>query len=63
MSIWHWLVLLITIGIYVVPIGHLLARLGLNRWLSLLTLVPVVNIAALWFLAYSKWPIADGRKQ
>jgi hypothetical protein len=35
-------------------------RAGFSPWLSLLALVPVVNVIALWLFAFGRWPAVDG---
>jgi hypothetical protein len=42
--------------IAVVPFYRLCARVGYSPWLSLLVLVPLVNIIFIYFLAFSEWP-------
>ena len=59
-SVWHWLTLLIVIvsyvAIFVVPIWKIVSKAGYSGALSLLTLIPFVNIIMLWVFAFSKWP-------
>jgi hypothetical protein len=40
----------------VVPFWFIFGKAGFSNWLSLLVLVPVVNIVLLYFLAFSDWP-------
>ena len=40
----------------VVPFWLIFAKAGYSKWLSLLMVIPVVNLIALYFLAFSKWP-------
>lgn len=42
--------------IIVIPFWRIFSRAGLSKWLSLLMVVPVVNIITLYFLAFSSWP-------
>jgi uncharacterized membrane protein YhaH (DUF805 family) len=46
--------------IAVVPFWRLCARIGYSPWLSLLILVPLVNIIFIYFLAFSDWPSPRG---
>lgn len=55
-SVWHWLIVLIWLGVFLVPFWRLVGRTGHAPALSLLLLVPVVNIVFLWWLAFGKWP-------
>jgi hypothetical protein len=45
-----------------IPLAHILGRLGINRWWSLLTIVPIANLIGLWIFAYSDWPNARSRQ-
>jgi hypothetical protein len=38
------------------PIIRILRRTGYSEWWALLALVPVANLAALWWFAYARWP-------
>jgi uncharacterized membrane protein YhaH (DUF805 family) len=42
--------------IFIVPVWRILRRIGISGWWSLLALVPVVNVIALWALAFIRWP-------
>jgi hypothetical protein len=51
---------LLVIALYVltlIPVAKLLRRLGFSPGWSLLVLVPLVNLIALWALAFMRWPI------
>ncbi|MFN8061873.1 MAG: hypothetical protein U0Q12_22130 [Vicinamibacterales bacterium] len=41
----------------VYPASRICARLGFPPALGLLAIVPVANVALLWFVAASQWPI------
>jgi hypothetical protein len=38
-----------------------LYRTGRSRWWSVLAIIPIVNLIALWTLAYVRWPAIDDR--
>jgi len=38
------------------PVWLIIKRIGFSPWLSLLMLVPLVNIATLYFIAFATWP-------
>jgi hypothetical protein len=38
--------------------GNIARKAGFSRWLSLLLLVPLVNIVIIWMFAFSNWPNA-----
>lgn len=56
LSIWHWLILLVYLFLVCFPIARILRRVGLSGWWSLLAVIPLVNLIALWGLAFSRWP-------
>ncbi|MBL4616883.1 MAG: hypothetical protein JKY46_04250 [Robiginitomaculum sp.] len=43
--------------VVVFPIWKILTRMGFSGWLSLLSLVPVLNLVLLWILALIEWPV------
>jgi hypothetical protein len=57
--------LIITLPIlilFIVPFWKIFSKAGFNGWLSLLMLVPGVNIILLFYLAFAEWPILKGPK-
>jgi uncharacterized membrane protein YhaH (DUF805 family) len=40
---------------------RILHKAGYSGWWSLLTLVPIVNIAMIWVFAFSGWPALKAR--
>jgi len=55
-TIWHWMVLLLYVGIFVVPCWRIVSKAGYSGAWALLSLVPLINIIALWVFAFSRWP-------
>lgn len=55
-SIWHWMILVVVVLGWAVPIWKILRRLGFSGWWVLVACIPLVNILALWLLAWSRWP-------
>ena len=60
-SIWHWAIVLfvfwpLAAAITVVPVWRILKRVGIPSWLSLLSVIPIVGLVALWVMAFSTWP-------
>ncbi len=47
------LIILIAVG---TPVRQVLLRTGFSQWWTLLVLVPLVNLVALWIFAFSTWP-------
>jgi hypothetical protein len=52
----HFLWMLIMAAIVVIPFWRICSKAGFPGWLSLLMLIPLVNIAFLYFLAFAQWP-------
>jgi len=50
------IMLLIMVILIILPFWFIFSKAGYSEWLSLLMVVPIVNIAMLYFLAFSTWP-------
>jgi len=48
-----WLIMAVLI---ILPFRFIFSKAGYSKWLSLLMVVPIVNIVMLYFLAFSTWP-------
>jgi hypothetical protein len=46
----------VTIAIVIYPVGRILGRLGSSPFWSVLAVIPLINLAALWLLAFRDWP-------
>jgi hypothetical protein len=55
-SILQLLIICIYILIVVIPFWQIFKKAGYSPWLSLLMLIPVVNLGMLYFLAFASWP-------
>jgi hypothetical protein len=51
---------LIAAAVIVVPFWRICARVGHSPWLSLLLLVPLVNVIFVYYLAFGQWPLERG---
>jgi uncharacterized membrane protein YhaH (DUF805 family) len=47
--------------ILIIPFWQLFAKAGYSGWWSLLMIVPLVNLIALYVLAFSSWPALSKR--
>jgi hypothetical protein len=56
LSMWHWLIILVILAIYLVPLWRIVSRAGFHGAFSVLALIPFVNIVMLWVFAFAKWP-------
>lgn len=55
-SIWHW-ILVFALVLFYIPAWRIVSKAGFPGALSLLMLVPLVNIAMLWVFAFVRWPV------
>lgn len=55
LSTWLWL-LLIYVIVFVIPIWRIVSKAGYAGAWSLLALVPLGNVIALWVFAFVRWP-------
>ena len=46
---------LIIVVLIILPFWFIFSKAGYFKWLSLLMVVPIVNIVMLYFLAFSTW--------
>jgi NADH:ubiquinone oxidoreductase subunit 3 (subunit A) len=51
----HWFLFVAMVAVILYPVGRVLGRLGLSPFWSLLVFIPIVNLIALWVLAFSEW--------
>ena len=52
----HWLWMLVVAIIVVIPTWRICQRVGYPGILGVLILIPLVNLAFLYFLAFADWP-------
>lgn len=50
------LMMLLMAAVVVVPFWFIFSKAGYSKWLSLLMVVPLVNVLLLYFLAFAQWP-------
>jgi hypothetical protein len=55
-SIWHWLILIIVIATYIVPVWRILTKAGYSGLWAFLSFIPLLNVILLWVFAFSRWP-------
>jgi hypothetical protein len=55
-GVFQLLPLLILWALIIPPLWKITKRAGFSPWLSLLMLVPVVNLVALWVFSIKEWP-------
>ena len=59
LSTGQWIAIAVFCVASVVPAARILRRAGLSLWWSIFLVIPLVNVMALWVLAYSRWPALD----
>jgi len=59
-SLVHWIIVLIILLVYLLPIIKILQKAGYSGWWCILLFIPIVNIVFLWIFAYSDWPSLRG---
>ena len=58
MQLWMLLVL----AVVVVPFWRICTKAGYSGWLSLLVVIPIVNVVFFYFLGFSEWPSLRGNR-
>jgi hypothetical protein len=48
------LILLVLVGL--IPYWHIFKKAGFSPWLSLLMVIPLVQLIVLYYVAFAKWP-------
>ena len=56
-SIWHWLIVVLWLALFLVPAWRIAAKAGFPGALSLLLVIPLLNIVLIWVFAFMKWPV------
>jgi hypothetical protein len=56
-SVWQLLILSIIVLLPYLLFGPILKKAGFSKWWSLIMLIPVINVVAVWIFAFVKWPI------
>ena len=52
----NWLWMILTAAVLVIPFWKICRKAGFPGPLSLLILIPLVNLAFIYFLAFANWP-------
>jgi hypothetical protein len=50
------LMMVVMATVMILPFWFIFSKAGYSKWLSLLMVVPFVNVLLLYFLAFSQWP-------
>ena len=52
----HWLWFIVMIAVVIYPVGRILSRIGFSPLWSIVMFIPLLNLIALWILAFTDWP-------
>ena len=52
----HFISFVVVAALVLYPLGMILRRLGFSPFWSVLAFVPIVNLIAVWILAFTDWP-------
>ena len=55
--------MLVFAAMIIIPFWIIFTKAGHSKWLSLLMVVPLVNVLMLYFLAFSSWPVHKGTER
>lgn len=59
-SIWHGFGVLFFWAVFLVPLWRIISKAGYSGAWALVSLIPFVNIIALWIFAFARWPNEGG---
>ena len=51
------LMMLVMAAVIIVPFWFIFSKAGFSKWLSVLMIVPLVNVIVLYYVAFSKWTV------
>ena len=52
----HMLLIAILGFVVLTPFWRIFKKAGFSPWLSLLTMIPLVNLFVLYYVAFARWP-------
>jgi uncharacterized membrane protein YhaH (DUF805 family) len=61
-SIFHWLIVIVILALYFIPIIKILQKAGYSGWWCLIVFVPLVNIIMVYVFAFANWPALRDRQ-
>jgi hypothetical protein len=56
LSIFHFLIVILVLATFIVPVVKIIQKAGYSGWWILLWFVPIANIVMLWVFAFADWP-------
>ena len=58
-SLIHWIILLVVVAIWAIPLNAILARIGWSRAWAFIALFPPAAMVLLWCIAFGRWNSED----
>ena len=58
-SLWHLIIVLIMLAIFVVPYVKIIKKAGYSGWWVLVVFIPLINLIMLWVFALARWPVEE----
>ena len=52
----HWFSFIMMVALVAYPVGRILNRIGFSPLWAIAMFIPLVNLIALWILAFTEWP-------
>jgi uncharacterized membrane protein YhaH (DUF805 family) len=56
LSLLHWIIIILTLLLYVLPAARILQKAGYSGWWCVLLFIPLANAVAFWIFAFARWP-------
>ena len=56
----HWFSFIMMVALVAYPVGRILNRIGFSPLWAIAMFIPLVNLIALWILAFTEWPRGRG---
>ena len=53
---WQFFGMLLFWAVFLVPLWRIISKAGYSGAWALISLIPFINIIALWIFAFAKWP-------
>lgn len=63
LSIWYWIAAMVALVLWIAPFWRILVKAGYPGILSILSVVPIVNLFLLWVFAFTRWPVEPDRAE
>ena len=55
-SIWHWIIVIIYLFVFMFPTAKILQKAGYSAWWCVVAVVPLLNLVMLWVFTFASSP-------